>query len=799
MGEGGIMFRNYFKVAIRNLSKNKSSTIINVIGLSTGLICFILIFLFVKDEFSYDRFHNNPEQVYRIVKDFVNDDKSRIPDATTPPAMAYVVQKEIPEVAQTTRLFPSWGRRYIVQVGDKKMNEQGVVRVDSNFFEVFSFPFLKGNKQSAFKNQKSILLTESSAKKYFADQDPIGKIVKLDIDNGTDYAVSGVLQDVPSRSHFKFDFLIPLKFGNTNLNAEWGWYNFYTYVRLKPGVSPEKFESKLQPLFKKYQPDNTNIYYSQALTNIHLDSRLKWELANNGDRSYVNIMLAIAIFVIIIAGINYINLATARSSKRAKEVGIRKVAGAHRSLLIGQFLSESIIIALFSLFVSLVAASLLLPFFNHLMEKELVLFSTKNLDAWLIILGVGLLVGFAAGLYPAFYLARFKPIQVLKSNILSVAKGAFLRKGLVTVQFVISMVMISSIIIISNQLNYIRSKKLGFDKDNILLIHNIGGLKNKEALKAELKRLPSVKSVGAADGLLGGQNWTNGVRAKDMEKESLLNFLDVDYDFLQTMNVQLKEGRNFSKAFGRDSVAIILSETAVKEIGLKEPAIGSQIVWGEQDTTIYYADVIGVVKDFHFSNFHEPIKPFGFVLDLERNSSVNTLFIKILPGNIDQTINSVEKIWKELVVGQPMEYSFNDEMVTSMHRQETKFQRMFSYLTIVAIVIACLGLFGLASFTAEQRTKEIGIRKVLGASVQGLVSLLSKDFLKLVVIAILIATPLAWYFMHNWLQDFVYRVALTWWVFVIAGVLALLIALLTVSFQAIRAAVANPVKSLRTE
>lgn len=793
------MLINFLKVGWRNLSKHKSSTIINVIGLSTGFICFILIFLFVKDELSYDRFHKDSNQVYRIVKDFVNDDKSRIPDATTPPALADAMKKDLPEIAEVTRLFPSWGRRFVLQVGDKKMNEQGVMRVDSNFFEVFSFPFLKGNKQSAFKKTRSIILTESSAKKYFANLDPIGKSIKLDIDRGTDYEVTGVLKDLPSNSHFRFDFLIPLKFGTTDLSTEWGWYNFYTYVRLKPGVDPGKFESKLQPLFKKYQPENTNIFYSQALASIHLDSRLKWELGSNGDRSYVHIMLAIAIFVIIIAGINYINLATARSAKRAKEVGIRKVAGAYRSLLIGQFLSESVIIVLLSFIVSVLAAALILPLFNSMMEKNLTLFSVSNISSLILLFGVAVFVGFASGLYPAFYLARFRPIQVLKSNSLNVARGAFLRKGLVTFQFVISMVMITSIIVISNQLSYIRNKKLGFDKDNILLIHNVGRLQNKEALKEELRKLPSVKSVGGADGLLGGQNWTNSVRAKDKPDESLLNFLNVDYDFLETLNVELKEGRNFLKAFGRDSVAIILSETAVKEIGLKDPVIGSQIVWGEQDTTIYYADVIGVAKDFHFSNFHEPIKPFGFVLDLERNSRVNTLFVKTLPGNSDQTLNSIEKIWKGLAGGQPIEYSFQDEQISSMHKQETKFQHLFTYLTMIAIVIACLGLFGLASFTAEQRTREIGIRKVLGASVHGLVSLLSKDFLKLVGIAILIATPLAWYFMNHWLLDFVYRVSLSWWVFAVAGFMAFFIALLTVSVQAIRAATANPVKSLRTE
>ncbi|HYF33524.1 MAG TPA: ABC transporter permease [Chitinophagaceae bacterium] len=793
------MLKNFFKVAWRNLWKNKTSTAINIIGLSTGLICFILIFLFVQDERSYDSFHKNPDQVYRVVKDFVNDDGSHIPDATTPPAMATFMQKDLPEVAQVTRLFPSWGRRYTLQAGDKKFLETGLMRVDSNFFEVFTFPFIKGDKQTALREVRSIILTESSAKKYFGDKDPVGQTIRIDIDNGKDYAVTGVLKDIPFNSHFRFDFLIPLKFSGGDINNEWGWYNFYTYVRLKDASSHASFEKKLQPLFKKYQPDNTNQFYSQALTTIHLDSRLKWELSANGDRSYVRIMMAVAIFVIVIAGINYVNLATARSAKRAKEVGIRKVTGAYKSLLVGQFLSESLLTVLFSLAVSIILASLLLPFFNQVMDKKLTLFSDGNSAAWSVIAGVALFTGLAAGLYPAFYLARFQPVQVLKSHVVNVSKGAFLRKGLVTFQFIISIAMITSIIVISHQLNYIRNKKLGYDKDNILMLQNIGRVPNKEALKEEIKKIPAVKNVGAADGVLGGQNWTNGIRARDREDETLLNFLNVDYDFLTTMNVTFKEGRNFSKQFGRDSTAIILTETAVKEMSLKEPVVGSQIVWGEEDTTIFFADVIGVVKDFHFSSFREPIKPFGFVLDGQQNSRVNTLFIKLGTGNTDETIARVEAAWKKVLPDQPLEYTFQDEQLNLLHRSEMKFEKMFSYLTGLAIIIACLGLFGLSSFMAEQRTREIGIRKVLGATVQGLVTLLSKDFIKLVLIAIVIASFLAWYFMNQWLQDFVYRVKIDWWVFLLGGIAALLIALLTVSFHAVKTAIANPVKSLRTE
>ncbi|MGB8192853.1 MAG: FtsX-like permease family protein, partial [Chitinophagaceae bacterium] len=452
-----------------------------------------------------------------------------------------------------------------------------------------------------------------------------------------------------------------------------------------------------------------------------------------------------------------------------------------------------------SLAVSTLLAALLLPFFNQLIDKKLVLFTQNNINTWLVILGVTMLTGLAAGLYPAFYLAKFMPVHVLKGQVITAAGGAFLRKGLVTFQFIISIVMITSIITISNQLNYIRTKKLGFDKDNMLMIQNIGRVSNKEAMKEEFRKMPAIKSAGAADGVLGGQNWANNIRAKDRTDQVLLNFLTVDYDFLSTMNVSFKEGRNFSKEFGKDSLGIVLTETAVKELGIKEPVVGSQIVWGEQDTVIVYAEVIGVVKDFHFSNFHEPIKPFGFVLDEPRNSRINTLFVKLASSDADNAIAHVQSVWKKMMPEQPLEFTFQDEQLSLLHRSESKFEKLFGYLTFLAILIACLGLFGLASFTAEQKTKEIGIRKVLGATIQSLVTLLSKDFLKLVFIAVLIASPLAWYFMRNWLQDFAYRVQINWWVFVVAGCMALMIALLTVSFQAIKAAIANPVRSLRSE
>ena len=793
------MLKNYFKIAWRNLWKNKTSTFINIVGLSTGLICFILIFLFVQNEFSYDKMHKDPEQVYRVVKDFVNDDGSRIPDATTPPALAPMLQKDIPEVAQVTRLFPSWGRRYVLEVNSKKFNEQDLIRVDSNFFTVFTFPIIKGDKNTPLHKPRTIVLTETSSKKYFGETDPIGKSIKLDLDGGVNYEVTAVVKDVPPTSHFKFDFLIPLKFSGGDINGEWDWYNFYTYVRLKENADAASFKNKLQPLFKKYQPDNTNEFYAQVLPNIHLDSRLKWELGTNGDRNYVNIMLAVAIFVLVIAAINYINLATARSAKRAKEVGIRKVTGANKSLLVGQFLGESVLTVFLSLLLSIIITTLILPFYNQLMDKQLSLFGAANAKAWYIIIGVTILVGFAAGLYPAFYLAKFQPTQVLKSQIVNATKGRFLRQGLVTFQFVISIVMITSIIIISQQMSFITNKKLGYDKNNIMLMHNVGRLPNKMALTEELKKIPAVKEVGGADGILGGQNWTNSVRTKERRDETLLNFLTIDYEFLPAMGVQMIAGRNFSRDFATDSLGIILSETAVKDLAIEGSAVGKQIVWGEQDSTIFWATVVGVVRDFHFSSFHEPIKPFGFVLDNATNSRINTFFVKIDQSYPDKTLAQIQTTWKKLVPGQPIEYSYQDEQVNKLHRAETKFRSLFSYLTIVAIVIACLGLFGLSVFTAEQRRKEIGIRKVLGASVNGLIQLLSKDFLKLVFLAIIIGSPIAWFFMNQWLQDFVYRINISWLVFLYAGISSMLIALMTVSFQAIKTAISNPVKSLRTE
>jgi putative ABC transport system permease protein len=703
----------------------------------------------------------------------------------------------LPEVAYTTRIFPSWGGKYLIEYGDKRFNEANLMRVDSSFFDVFTFEFIEGNPQTAFQDVRSILLTESAAKKYFGKEDPMGKLMKLPIDRGTNYQVTGILKDVPQNAHFTFDFLIPLKFSGGDINTEWDWYNFYTYVRLKEGSDPDKFEAKLQPLFNTYQPNNKNQFYTQALTDIHLTSNLKWELAANGDLSYIKILITIALFVIVIAAINYINLITAQSAKRAKEVGIRKVAGAFQKLLVFQFLSESVLTALVAFGIALLGAALLLPYTGQIFGTALSLFSEHNRFLWIILPVTILLVGLLAGLYPAFYLSAFNPIKVLKGSFSSSPKGVLLRQGLVVFQFVISTVLIAGSLIISQQLDFIQNKKLGFDKENILVLPNIPASSTAETFSNELKNVPQVIHVGGANGVLGGQNWTNSVRGKGKREEVLLNFLVVDYGFLPTMDVAFKEGRNFSGQFGTDTSAIVLNEAAVKQLGLKEPLIGQSIVWGEEDTIISYATIIGIVKDFHFTSFHDPIKPFGFVL--ASNGSPGNLFVKVSSEALPQAVANIEQAWKKVLPDRPFEYSFLDEQVARLHQVEARFSLLFSCLTALSILIACLGLFGLATYTAQQRRREISIRKVLGATVSNITLALSKNFLQLVCIAFIIAAPIAWYAMNHWLNNFAYRITLSWQAFFITGITVLSIALLTVIYQSIKAALTNPVKSLRSE
>ncbi|HUR10686.1 MAG TPA: ABC transporter permease [Flavitalea sp.] len=789
------MFRNYLKIAIRNLMRYKFFSFINIFGLATGIACCTVILLFVADELSFDKHHHDSERIHRVVKDFVNEDGSRLPDATTPPAIATYMMKEIPEIEHVVRLFPSWGRKFFVKYGSKRNIEENLYRADSSIFNVFTLPFIAGTSKTAFSQLKAIVLTESTAKKYFGTENPIGKT--LEVDQMGPHLVTAVIKDFPRTSHFKFDMLVSTRTINGDIDNDWDFYNFYTYFKLKPNTSIATVDTKIKALFKKHQPQSTNYFYTQPLTSIHLNSNLKWELQPNSDKSYLYIVITIGIFIIIIACINYVNLATARSSLRAKEIGVRKVSGAEKGSLVKQFLLESIVVTVLATGVAIILTQLLLPFVNRITGKELLLFSQQN--TWLVVVLFisAFLIGMIAGIYPAMYLSSFEPVKVLKGLKLNSNQGFSLRKVLVVSQFTISIALIIGAILISRQVDYIQTAKLGFSKEQVLVINDIQVLERSQrtGFKNELLQMPGVKNVAASDGIVGGQNWAFTLTAKGTRNSQLVNFINVDKDYLQTMNMTLLEGRTFDLP-GDTLDALILNETAVKQLGIPKPVIGQQVALGSNLDSPSYGKVIGLVKDFHFTSLRSDIKPFALVTDNTRQGFFN---VKIDPKNVRNTIAGIESAWKKLGTERPFQYYFLDETFSKLYQSERNFQSVFFYITILVIIIACLGLFGLVSFMTEQRRKEIGIRKVLGASVTGILALLSKDFLKLVALAALLAFPIAWYAMSRWLRDFAYRTDLSWWIFITAAVVALVIAVLTISLQAFRTAVSNPVKSLRNE
>jgi len=801
------MFKNYLKISFRNLWKNRIFSFINIFGLASGIACSLLIFLFVKDELSYDHFNRGAENIYRVVKDFVNDDGSRLPDATTPPAVAPAMQKEIPGVESVTRVFPSWGRDFLIKYQDKKLLEQRLYRADSSFFDVFTCEFIKGDAKNAFRDVNSIVITESMAKKYFGMDDAVGKV--LSVDDMGDMAVSAVIRDIPVNAHFHFDFLISIrKFPGNDLDANWDWYNFYTYIKLKPGTNVASLTKQLQALYKRSNDEAPNIFYTQRLTDIHLTSNLKWELEPNSDKMYVYVFTVIAIFILLIAGINYVNLATAKASVRAKEIGVRKVSGAVRSSLITQFLLESVLTCLIASTLAIIIAQLLLPIANELTQKTLSVIGNPPVLGYLF--GCTILLGFVAGFFPAIYLSSFKPFAVLKGLKLNENKTLNLRKILVVVQFTISIVLIIGALVISQQVDFIQSSKLGLNKDQVLIAKNTFSPTQRNSFLNSAAQIPGVIKAAAADGVVGGQNWTNGMRWKGAQNSQLINFLSVNENFLDAMGIEIKEGRGFSKNFPADTMtsgipggpldqnigSIVINETAVKDLGVPEPAVGQQLLWGNDRDTMYYLTIVGVAKDFHFTSLRNQIKPFAFINNPRRQWY---LTLKLSPVNIKRTLAELGKNWKNVSSERPFEFTFLDETFSRLYQSETRFQKVFIAMVVLGIMIACLGLLGLSTFAAQRRVKEIGIRKVLGASVGNVVALLSRDFLKLVIIAFVLSIPIAWYMMHKWLQDFAYRIHIQWTVFLVAAIIAVAIALITTSGQALKAAITNPVKSLRTE
>lgn len=813
------MIKNYFKVAFRNLWRNKGYSAINIFGLAVGLATCLLITLYVTDELSYDRHFRNAGRIYRINSD-IRFGGSDLHMTQTSDMMGPLLKKDYPQVEEYTRIYTNDGAK-LVKKGNEFISEARVVHADSTFFTVFSLPAIAGDTKTALNEPNTLVITESTAKKYFGDVNVLGK--NVEVRNGetiTPFKITAVIKDIPKETHFNFEFLFSMK----NVDYQWGQltsHNFHTYLLLKPGTDYKAFEKNFEQYSEKYvlpfaqqfvkissmddfrKAGNKLEYTLIPLTDIHLHSDFTFEITPTGNIQYVYIFSAVALFILILACINFMNLSTARSAKRAKEVGIRKVLGTERKTLIGQFLVESTITAAISLIIAIAIAYMVLPLFNKVAAKSL---SVNNLLGGYIFPVLVLLpfvVGLLAGSYPALFLSRFRPIVVLKGNMNTGFKRSKIRNGLVIFQFATSIMLIIGTIIVYSQLNYIQNKKLGFNKDQVLIIDGAYALGNNvEAFKNEVLAMQGVAS-GTISSFLPVTNSSRNDNS--FSKEAVMNIENgidmqtwrIDYDYIKTMGMEIVKGRNFSKEYGSDSAAMLITETTARMFGYDDP-VGKMIYSPSGipgDGALVPVQVIGVVRDFHFESLRKKLGPLCFFL----GKSTGLASFKVSAAGIKTLIPQIENKWKTLAPGMPFSYRFMNDSFNEMYRNEERAGVIAVVFAVLAILIACLGLFGLATYMAEQRTKEIGIRKVLGASVSNVVSMLSKDFLVLVTIASVLAFPVAWWAMNRWLQDFTYRINISAWVFVAAGASALVIALMTVSFQAIKAAIVNPVKSLRNE
>lgn len=792
------MLKNYFKIAFRNLWRHRVFSFINIMGLTVGMTACLLIFLYVRFEISYDRFHTKADRIYRIVAD-IKTPTETIPSSGPAWAVPGHLKFDFSEIEAVTRVMFD---NLLLRKGDIKFNEPKSLWADSMFFQIFSFKLLKGDARTALKEPYSVVLTESTAKKYFGKADPLGQTILITSESSP-ATVTGVMQDMPENTQIKGDLLVSMSTITTKfakgIDDQWSNYSPWAYILLKPGVTPQSIEKKLPAFLEKWsgkEMKELQMYVTlklEQLKAVYLHSTRGDSL---GSIRNVYIFSIIALFILIIACINFINLTTARASERAKEVGIRKVAGAVRPQLASQFIGESVIICFIAFLLTLGLSALLLPSFNQLAGKII----SKGIfyDGGLIVLllGTGIVIGLLAGVYPAFILSSFKPIEVLKGRFATSNKGSFLRKGLVIAQFAISTALIIGTIIVYTQMNYMRNRDLGFNKDQVLVIETQRE-KKRDALLQSISRLPNVKVTSLSGSVPGSGNPGAYSEVENIKGDLQITNLDlyyVDFDYIPLYNIKMVAGRAFNREFKTDSnEAMIVNEATTRLLGYHSPhqAVGKRFKqWGHE------GKIIGVIKDFHYKSLQTPIKPLSIRMDW---SGFSLLSVKVNPANVKHTIAAIEKEYKRLIPNRPFSYYFLDEFFDRQYRNEERFGRLFMNFAVLAIFISCLGLLGLASYSTMQRTREIGIRKVMGASVSNIINLLSKDFLKLVIISFFIAAPVAWYFMNKWLADFAYRTTISWWIFAMAGALAILIAVITISVQAFRAAVANPVKSLRTE
>lgn len=806
------MFRNYLKIAVRSLWKNKSFSALNIAGLAMGLAACLLILLYVKDELSFDKFNKNAERIYRIDTDIKFGGSDWLL-ATCPDPMAKTMVQEFPQVEAAVR-FRNAGS-LLFKKDQENLMEDRVIYTDASIFNVFTLGIIDGNPAKAMMRPNTIVLTESMANKYFGKTTVAGQFIETGDGN---MEIAGVIKDIPKNSHFNFDFFISLETLEESRRNHWLANNFNTYLLLKPGTDPETVNAgfdgivtrhvapQVKSLFnssmEEVKAKGDHIRYTlRPLTAIHLHSNYSTELGVNSDIQYVYIFSAVELFILLIACVNFMNLSTARSTNRAREVGVRKVMGSLRKNLILQFLLESIVISTVSLVLALILACTFLPWFNQLSGKELDFAEQLTPGIGLLLVGFAIMVGILAGSYPAFFLSSFQPIKVLKGKLAAGFRTGWMRNGLVVFQFGISIFLIVGTVVIYNQLNFIRNKKTGFNREQVLIVNNANILGDKSKLfKDEIKRSGVATNVTVTGYLPTSQYRNSDVVFKDATANSsnsmVMQIWSVDNDYIPTMGMELVAGRNFSKDLATDSSAVLINEAAVKLFGYTNPI-------GE---TVYMPDgfigsknspytIVGVIKDFNWTSMRQEVGP----ILMQNRTDRGSVAIRLPAGNANAGVDKVRGIWKELAPEQPFRFSFMDADFNRIYDAEQRTGQISLAFSILAVLIACLGLFGLAAYAAEQRTKEIGIRKVLGASVSGIVQMLSKDFLKLVLIATLIAFPFAWWAMNSWLQHFAFRSTISWWVFAGTAIAALLIAILTVSFQAIRAAISNPVKSLHNE
>ncbi|HVU99298.1 MAG TPA: ABC transporter permease [Puia sp.] len=793
------MIKNYLRVAFRNLWRHKGFSLLNIIGLTVGMAAFFLIFLYVCFELSYDSFHSKADRIYRIVADVPSP--TGLQHANNPPLPTTVGMKEqLPEVELTTRV--SLGDNWMVIRGDQVFETDDVMLSDTGFFRVFDFPLVKGDPRKALAGPQSVVLSQTVAKRFFGNVDPIGKVLTMTRDKFP-CTVTGVMKDLPGNSHLKASMIISVatfERMDSTLNRSWDSYGWSAYVLLKPGAGADRLQAKLPGYLEKkggaalFRNKQVPTLLLEPLRDIYLYSTR--DESRTGHITNVYIFSIIGAFIVLIAGINFVNLTTARSVERAKEVGIRKVVGAGKWMLAGQFIGESIILCLMAYVLAIGLSVVMLPLFNQLAGKEVSMGIFTQPRYLAVLFGIALLIGIFAGLYPALVLSSFRPVAVLKGKFSTGTRGILLRKGLVILQFTIAIGLMIATLVVYFQLNYMRSQDLGFSKDQKLIMDTRND-SAKLAFRQALASIPGVLSNSLAGNVPGLGTFPNECRIENgrgvMQSTNAVVYF-VDYDYLRQLDMKVIAGRDFSRAYGTDSSrAMILNETAVSQLGYPSPkeAIGKRF---EQFGTT--GTIIGVVKDFHLRALQDPIQ---------------AMTMRVEPGNCDlicatidgrrlkETMSAVEAKWKLLLKDRPFSYFFLDEFFNRQYRGEEHFGRLFLNFAILAISISCLGLMGLAAYSTLQRTKEIGVRKVVGASVGNIVYLLSKDFLKLVGWAFLVAAPLSWFFVNGWLRGFAYRIGSYWWIFFIAGFGALAIALLTVSFQAIKAALANPVNSLRTE